>query len=59
MLIYNSDVAHESVAGLQELDEYKVWMAPAAALPNEDASDVDALQSTRANANEPVRLLDA
>ena len=26
---------------------------------DEDASDVDALQSTRANANEPVRLLDA
>ena len=26
---------------------------------DEEASDVDALQSTRANANEPVRLLDA
>ena len=52
MLIYNSDVAHESVAGLQELDEYKVWMAPAAALPNEDASDValrDALLSQAAS----------
>ena len=48
MLIYNSDVAHESVASLQEIEEYKVWMAPAAALPTEDESDValrDALLS--------------
>ena len=53
MLIYNSDVAHESVAGLQELDEYKVWMAPAA-VANEDASDValrDALLSQAAAAS--------
>ena len=51
MLIYSSDVAHESVAGLQELDEYKVWMAPAA-VANEDASDValrDALLSQAAS----------
>ena len=55
MLIYNSDVAHESVASLQELDEYKLWMAPAAALPNEDASDValrDALLSQAAASSE-------
>ena len=53
MLIYNSDVAHESVAGLQELDEYKVWMAPAA-VANEDASDTelrDALLSQAAAAS--------
>ena len=56
MLIYNSDVAHESVAGLQELDEYKVWMAPAA-VANEDASDValrDALLSQAASASTAV-----
>ena len=52
MLIYSSDVAHESVASLQELEEYKLWMAPAAALPTEDASDValrDALLSQAAS----------
>ena len=56
MLIYNSDVAHESVAGLQELDEYKVWMAPAA-VANEDASDTalrDALLSQAAAASAAV-----
>lgn len=56
MLIYNSDVAHESVAGLQELDEYKVWMAPAA-VANEDASDTalrDALRSQAAAASAAV-----
>ena len=49
MLIYSSDVAHESVASLQELEEYKEWMAP---VITEDASDValrDALLSQAAS----------
>ena len=54
VLIYRSDVAHESVASLQEIEEYKEWMTPAAVPSNEDAGDValrDALMAQSASAS--------